>query len=139
MSTDFDALAARCRAVAALLTGADEAHVTCPRGTDLRVDLPGGTGISDEGDLGASGAFGNLPCGEGFMSPAGGEGTIATSALADIGLTEEPVMLTVRDGALAGADGAGDAARRFLATLDAHGPLGRNLAELAWGRTIARR
>jgi len=138
MSTDFDALAARCRAVAALLTGADEAHVTCPRGTDLRLDLHGRTGVSDEGDLGASGAFGNLPCGEGFMSPAGGEGTIATSALADIGLTEEPVMLTVRDGALAGADGAGDAARRFLETLDAHGSSDATSQSSASARTTAR-
>ena len=133
MSTDFDALAARCRAVATLLTAADDAHLTCPRGTDLRLDLRGRDGISDEGDLGAPGAFGNLPCGEGFMSPAGGEGTIATSALADVGLTDEPVRLTVRDGTLAGADGPGDAATRFLATLDAHGPLGRNLAELGVG------
>jgi leucyl aminopeptidase (aminopeptidase T) len=133
MSTDFDALAARCRAVAALLTAADDAHMTCPRGTDLRLDLRGRDGISDEGDLAAAGAFGNLPCGEGFMSPAGGDGTIATSALAAVGLTAEPVLLTVRDGALAGADSDGDAAARFLATLDAHGPLGRNLAELGVG------
>jgi leucyl aminopeptidase (aminopeptidase T) len=133
MSTDFDALAARCRAVAALLTGADEAQVTCPRGTDLHLALRGRDGISDEGELGAPGAFGNLPCGEGFASPAGGEGTVATSALADVGLTDEPVLLTVRDGALVGADGAGDAAQRFLDALDAHGPLGRNLAELGVG------
>jgi len=133
MSTDFDALAGRCRAVAALLTSADDAHMTCPHGTDLRLDLRGRAGISDEGDLGAPGAFGNLPCGEGFMSPVGGEGTIATSALADVGLTDEPVMLTLRDGALIGADGAGDAAQRFLDALDAHGPLGRNLAEVGVG------
>lgn len=133
MSTDLDALAARCRAVAALLSGAGEAHLTCPRGTDLRLDLHGRGGISDEGDLGAPGAFGNLPCGEGFISPAGGEGTIATSALAGIGVTDEPVLLTVRDGCLTGAEGAGSAARRFLEILDAHGPLGRNLAELGVG------
>ena len=133
MSTDFDALADRCRAVAALLTQADDAHLTCPRGTDLRLDLRGRAGISDEGDLAAPGAFGNLPCGEGFASPAGGEGIIATSALAGVGLTDEPVLLTVRDGALAGADGAGDAAARFLGLLDAHGPSGRNLAELGAG------
>lgn len=133
MSTDFDALSTRCRAVAALLTDAEDAHLTCPHGTDLRLDLRGRDGISDEGDLSAPGAFGNLPCGEGFASPAGGEGTIATSALGDIGLTEEPVLLIVRGGALAGAEGGGDATRRFLATLDAHGPLGRNLAELGIG------
>jgi leucyl aminopeptidase (aminopeptidase T) len=133
MSTDFDALAARCRTVAALLSDADDAHLTCPRGSDLRLDLRGRDGISDEGDLGAPGAFGNLPCGESFLSAAGGDGTIATSALAAVGLTDEPVLLTVRDGCLAGADGAGAAARRFLETLDAHGPLGRNLAELGVG------
>lgn len=133
MSTDFDALAGRCRAVAALLTGADDAHVTCPRGTDLHLDLRGRDGISDEGDLAAPGAFGNLPCGEGFASPAGGDGTIATSALAEVGLTDEPVLLTVRDGALTGAGGAGDAAQRFRDALDAHGPRGRNLAEIGVG------
>ena len=133
MGTDFDALAARCRAVAALLTEAADAHLTCPRGTDLRLDLRDRAGISDEGDLAAPGAFGNLPCGEGFTSPAGGEGTIATSALAGVGLTDEPVLLAVRDGALAGAEGADDAAARFLAILDAHGPPGRNLAELGVG------
>jgi leucyl aminopeptidase (aminopeptidase T) len=133
MSTDFDALAARCRAVAALLTDADDAHITCPRGTDLRLDLRGRAGISDEGDLGAPGAFGNLPCGEGFMSPAGGDGTIATTSLGLVGLIDEPVLLTVRDGVLADAEGGGDAAQRFLAMLDAHGPLGRNLAELGVG------
>jgi len=132
MSTDFDALAGRCRAVAALLTEAGEAHITCPRGTDLRLDLRGRAGISDEGDLGAPGAFGNLPCGEGFMSPAGGDGTIATTSLGLVGLTDEPVLLTVRDGALADAAGGGGA-RQFLAMLDAHGPLGRNLAELGVG------
>ncbi len=43
------------------------------------------------------------------------------------------MLLTVRDGVLVGADGGGDAALRFLDALDAHGPLGRNLAELGVG------
>ncbi len=133
MSTDFDALTARCRAVADLLSEADAAHMTCPRGTDLRLDLRGRAAISDEGDLGAPGAFGNLPCGEGFVSPIGGEGTIATSSLGLAGLTAAPVRLTVRDGVLAGATGSGDDAAQYLAMLDAHGPLGRNLAELGVG------
>ena len=136
MSTDFDALAARCRAVANLLSDADEAHMTCPHGTDVRLDLSGRRAISDEGELGAPGAFGNLPCGEGFVSPVGGDGTIATSSLGLVGLTDAPVLLTVRDGILADADadaGNGDAAAQYLSMLDAHGPLGRNLAELGVG------
>ena len=133
MSTDFDALTGRCRAVADLLTASDAARMTCPRGTDVRLDLSGRAAISDEGDLGAPGAFGNLPCGEGFVSPVGGEGTIASSSLGLVGLTDEPVLLTMRDGRLADATGSGDDARQYLAMLDAHGPLGRNLAELGVG------
>ncbi len=134
MSVDFDAMAERCRAVADLLTEATEAHLTCPRGTDFRVDLTGRTAIPDDGDLTARGAFGNLPCGEGFVAPLGGEGTIAASSLPDTGVTEEPVLLSVEGGNLTDArGGTGDAAERYLAALDAHGPKGRNLAELGVG------
>ncbi|HEX4345594.1 MAG TPA: hypothetical protein VHZ31_08535 [Solirubrobacteraceae bacterium] len=130
MSADFDAMSARCHAVAQLLTGADDARMTCPRGTDVRFDLRGRTAIPDAGDLTARGAFGNLPCGEGFASPAGGEGTIVASSIHQR-LPDAPVVVTVRDGRLASAEGDGAAA--FLAHLDAYGPLGRNLAELGIG------
>jgi leucyl aminopeptidase (aminopeptidase T) len=131
MSVDFDAMAARCKAVADLLTDADDAHVTCPLGTDMRFDLRGRTGIPDDGDLTAPAAFGNLPCGEGFISPAGGAGTVVTSSLAIIGLVDEPVTITVEDGRLAGA--TGDAGARLVEMLTAHGEAGRNLAELGVG------
>ncbi len=130
MSADFDAMSARCHAVAALLGDGDDAHLTCPAGTDMRLDLRGRTAIADDGDLSAPGAFGNLPCGEGFASPAGGEGTIAASSLHG-SLAAEPVLLRVRDGRL--LDAEGDGAAPFLAHLDEHGPLGRNLAELGVG------
>jgi leucyl aminopeptidase (aminopeptidase T) len=131
MSADFDAMGARCHAIAQLLSDADEAHLTCVRGTDLRLDLRGRHGIPDDGDLSARGAFGNLPCGEGFVSPAGGHGTIAASSLPGAGVVDEPVVLIVHDGLLTGAEG--DGADEYLAELDAHGPLGRNLAELGVG------
>ena len=130
MSVDFDAMSARCHAVARLLSEADEAHLTCERGSDMHFDLRGRAAIADDGDLSAPGAFGNLPCGEGFASPLDGAGTIAASSLPD-GLADPPLLLTVRDGRLHGADGAAGAA--FLDHLDAHGPLGRNLAELGVG------
>jgi leucyl aminopeptidase (aminopeptidase T) len=74
MACDFPALQRRSLALAELLTDSDTAHVTCPRGTDLRLDLGGREGISDDGDLTAERAFGNLPCGEGFISPRGERG-----------------------------------------------------------------
>ena len=131
MSADFPAMAARSRAVAELLTDADRAHVTCPRGTDLTLDLSGRTAIADDGDLTADGAFGNLPCGEGFVSPVGGEGTLVAASLATLGLPDEPVRITVRDGRLADAEGEWGA--RWAALLDGAGEQGRNLAELGVG------
>jgi aminopeptidase len=120
MDVDLDVLRERSRSVAELLDGADEAHVTCPRGTDLTLDLA------------APGAFGNLPCGEGFIAPAGGEGTVVTRSLASIGLVQgHPARLTVEDGRLTQA--TGPEGERLLEMLTGVGELGTNLAELGIG------
>jgi leucyl aminopeptidase (aminopeptidase T) len=132
MDVDFDTLRARSSALAELLEQADEAHVTCPRGTDLRLDLTGRRGIADDGDLTTPGAFGNLPCGEGFISPAGGEGTIATRSLASLGLVKgHPAHLTVENGRLTKA--TGEEGERLLELLTGAGEQGTNLAELGVG------
>jgi leucyl aminopeptidase (aminopeptidase T) len=132
MSADFDLMAQRSKAVADLLTNADEAHVTCGKGTDLRLDLQGRTAIPDDGDLTAKAAFGNLPCGEGFIAPLNGEGQLVATTVGGLGLAEEgTITLTVEDGNLVEATGATGA--RFIAHLIEHGDLGRNLAELGVG------
>jgi len=131
MACDFPAMAARSRRVAELLGAAEHAHVSCPRGSDMTFALHGREGIADDGDLSAAGAFGNLPCGEGFISPLSGEGTLHAVSLAALGLPDAPVELTVRDGRLAGA--AGEWGARWTALLDAAGEQGRNLAELGVG------
>jgi leucyl aminopeptidase (aminopeptidase T) len=131
MAVEFDAMARRSQAVAKLLDQGHAAHVTCPRGSDLRLDLEGRHGIADDGDLTAPGAFGNLPCGEGFIAPLNGNGTIVASSLAPLGLSDEPATLTVKDGHItAGAGGLGP---EYLRLLQAHGELGSNLAELGVG------
>jgi leucyl aminopeptidase (aminopeptidase T) len=131
MACDFPTMAARSRRVAELLTSAEEAHVTCPRGTDLTLDLGGRDAIADDGDLSADGAFGNLPCGEGFISPLAGQGTIFAATLATLGLPEERVRLTVENGRL--TEAAGDWGARWTALMDAAGTQGRNVAELGVG------
>src|SRR5204862_464719 len=118
MAVDLPALRARSAAVARALSDAEEAHVTCPLGSDLRLDLHGRDGISDDGDLSAPGAFGNLPCGEGFIAPAGGEGTVMASSLAAIGLASKPARLTVRDGRR--AEATGPEGEQLLDALRAH-------------------
>jgi leucyl aminopeptidase (aminopeptidase T) len=117
MTADLEALKQRSQAVAKLLTDAHDAHITCPRGTDFRLDLTGRQGHSDDGDLRAPGAFGNLPCGEGFIAPLHGEGTIVIA---------DGTTLTVEDGRLT-------AGEPLLSTLLTAGELGANLAELGVG------
>jgi leucyl aminopeptidase (aminopeptidase T) len=129
MAADLDTLQRRSRALAELLTDADEARFTCPRGSDLRLDLAGRRGMADDGDLTAAGAFGNLPCGEGFIAPLGGEGRFVAASLAGIG--EAEAVLTVQDGRLVAAERPGG--ERLLETLRAAGELGTNLAELGVG------
>jgi leucyl aminopeptidase (aminopeptidase T) len=131
MTADLGLVGERARRVTELLTAAAEAHVTCPRGSDLRLALGGRTALPDDGDLTAPGAFGNLPCGEGFISPTGGEGVLYASSLAAIGLATPPARLTVADGRLVAAEG--DAGARLLERLRAAGELGTNLAELGVG------
>ena len=131
MGGDVEATARRSRAVAELLTQARHAHITCPLGTDLHVELGARAGIADDGDLRARGAFGNLPCGEAFIAPTGGAGRVVVSSIATFGIPDEPVELLVHDGRLSGARGT--AGRRLEQALSAHGERGRNLAELGIG------
>jgi leucyl aminopeptidase (aminopeptidase T) len=135
MAGDFDTMGARSRAVAALLDSGAQARITCPRGTDVTLELTGRSGMADDGVLTAAGAFGNLPAGEGFIAPLTGTGTIIASSLAGIGISEDPAHLTMEDGQLIGArDGGGP---ELLHQLQAHGTLGTNLAELGVGTNEA--
>jgi leucyl aminopeptidase (aminopeptidase T) len=133
MDVDMRALRRLGRAVCAALTGR-EARIACANGSDLRLGLEGRTPIVDAGVLGKPGAFGNLPCGEGFVAPVEGtaEGTLVVDgSIAGIGKVEEPVTLTVRDGHL--TDASGDEGALLMELLGAHGPDGTNVAELGIG------
>jgi leucyl aminopeptidase (aminopeptidase T) len=132
MDVDLDLLGVRSKAVTDLLNAAGEAHVTCPRGTDLRLDIAGREGMADDGDLTTPGSFGNLPCGEGFVAPVGGEGTVVTRSLASLGLVQgQPAHLTVEGGRLTHA--TGPEGERLYELLTGAGEQGTNLAELGVG------
>ena len=131
MGADFDLMVARSGRVAELLDDADEARFTCPRGSDMRFDLRGRSGIADDGDLRQTGAFGNLPCGEGFISPAGGSGVFVAATVGHLGAADEEVRLTVEDGRLTGAEGR--LGEELVEHLDRYGTDGRHLAELGVG------
>ena len=134
MSADMAGLRRKGTAIAELLSAGAEARITCPNGSDLRLGLEGREAIADAGDLTARGAFGNLPCGEGFIAPI--EGTAAGTLVVDgtiaaIGTVSEPIELTIEAGHLIGASGPEGA--RLMELLGVHGEHGTNVAELGIG------
>jgi leucyl aminopeptidase (aminopeptidase T) len=134
MSADIAALRRRGEAVAELLTRGSEARVRSANGSDLRLGLGDRDAIPDTGDLTAAGAFGNLPCGEGFIAPIEGtaEGRLVVDGtIAEIGAVAEPIELTVEGGHL--IDATGTEGARLLELLAAGGPEGTNVAELGIG------
>jgi leucyl aminopeptidase (aminopeptidase T) len=132
MNADMGELRRRGAAIAALLNSGKEARITCQHGSDLRLGLEDRVPISDAGVLDAPGAFGNLPCGEAFVAPSSGEGTLVVDgSIAGVGKVETPVELTVRDGHL--ADATGPEGATLLELLTTHGEDGTNIAELGIG------
>jgi leucyl aminopeptidase (aminopeptidase T) len=132
MSADMEGLRQHGHALAEALTQAARAEITCPNGSNLELDLRDRDGIPDAGELTERGAFGNLPCGEGFVSPVSGQGTLVVDgSIAQIGRVAAPVRLTVEDGRLVEAEGA--EGERLLELLRAHGPDGTAVAELGIG------
>ena len=132
MSADMKELRRRGHILAEALTDADRAEITCPNGSALELDLGGREGIPDAGELTERGAFGNLPCGEGFISPSGGNGILVVDgSIAQIGRVQAPVRLEVRAGQLVNADGA--EGRQLLELLRVHGLDGTVVAELGIG------
>jgi aminopeptidase len=132
MSADMEGLRKKGHAVADALDRAAAAHITDANGTDLTLDLSGREAIPDAGELSEPGAFGNLPCGEGFISPKDGNGTLAIDgSMAGLGLVDEPVVLVVEGGHLTSARGGQGMA--FMDLLTEHGDDGTNIAELGVG------
>jgi leucyl aminopeptidase (aminopeptidase T) len=134
MTGDLEEIRRRGWALVSALNSGKEARITCPRGSDFRVGLDGRTGIVDGGELSTRGAFGNLPCGEGFIAPVEGtgEGTLVVDgSIAEIGLLDTPTKLTISGGHLTEVDGK--AGKKLIGLLTEHGEDGTNVAELGIG------
>ena len=134
MTGDLEEIRRRGWALVTALNRGSEARITCRHGSDLRIGLEGRMGIVDAGELGNRGAFGNLPCGEGFIAPVEGtaEGRLVVDgSIAEVGLLETPVELTVREGHL--VEATGEEGAKLLELLTAHGKDGTSVAELGIG------
>jgi leucyl aminopeptidase (aminopeptidase T) len=134
MNGDLDEMRRRGWAIVNVMNGGAQVRITDANGSDLRFSIEGREGIVDAGELTAKGAFGNLPCGEGFIAPVEGtaEGTLVVDgSIAAIGLVESPVRLTIEEGHLVGA--TNNEGAQLMELLTPHGPDGTNVAELGIG------
>jgi leucyl aminopeptidase (aminopeptidase T) len=138
MAADFSALRPRSRKVARLLTDGSEVRITSAAGTHLTLGIAGRTALSDDGDLGAPGAFGNLPPGEAFLAPV--EGTTQGRLVVDgtmwpVGRLPKPLVWEVEDGYV--RDLSGPQAAEITAALGKHGRDAFAIAELGIGTNDA--
>jgi leucyl aminopeptidase (aminopeptidase T) len=134
MTSDLEEIRRRSWGLVTALNCASEARITCNHGSDLRIGLEGRMGIVDAGELGSRGAFGNLPCGEGFIAPVieTTEGMLVVDgSIAEVGLLDTPTALTVREGRVVEATGPDGS--RLLELLTAHGEEATSVAELGIG------
>jgi leucyl aminopeptidase (aminopeptidase T) len=134
MNGDLDEMRRRGWAIVNAMNSGSQVRITDANGSDLRFSIEGREGIVDAGELSAKGAFGNLPCGEGFIAPVEGtaEGTLVVDgSIAAIGLVESPVRLTIEEGHLVGA--TNNEGAQLMELLTPHGPDGTNVAELGIG------
>jgi leucyl aminopeptidase (aminopeptidase T) len=134
MNGDLEEMRRRGWAIVAAMNGGSEARITCPNGSDLRFGLEGRQGIVDAGELSSRGAFGNLPCGEGFIAPVEGtaEGKLVVDgSIAGVGLLDAQVEMTLRGGHL--IEAGSSEGKQLMDLLTPHGEDGTNLAELGIG------
>jgi leucyl aminopeptidase (aminopeptidase T) len=134
MNGDLAEMRRRGWAIVNVMNRGARVRITDTNGSDLSFSIEGREGIVDAGELSGKGAFGNLPCGEGFLAPVEGtaEGTLVVDgSIAAIGLVESSVQLTVEGGHLVGA--TGNEGAQLMELLTPHGPDGTNVAELGIG------
>lgn len=140
MAVDYRAIAAETRAIADLITAAEEVTVRSPQGTDITFSVRDRPGQCDDGLYTRKGAWGNLPAGEAYTAPVEGigKGRLVVRKGWFPGLTEADMVLHFEDGEAVAVEGGGEVGRKLAAFLDlpARGPAARPrrmLAELGVG------
>ncbi len=135
---NYSQIAQQTKELTALLTAAQNAHLTSKNGTDILVPLEGRDAIADTGLITNPGDICNLPAGEAYIVPVHKKSNgivIFDGAYGDM-LLDEPIGITVKSGRVKEIQGS-DAAAQLSRLLDAIGPDARNIAELGIGTNPA--
>lgn len=139
MSADYSIVEKETNEMTAKLTEMNQVTIfTGKEDYQLTIPIKGRDGVPSTGVFRGKAASGNLPSGEAFIAPledlANGKIEI-NGSIAGIGLLEEPVLLTVKQGRLIHA--TGEAGKRLLYLLGDDN--GRLLGELGIGTNYAAR
>ena len=139
MAADYREIHKETKRIADLITGANEAKVVSPGGTDITFSLKGRKGMIDAGIFTEKGAWGNLPSGEAYCAPVEGtaKGKLVVEPKWYPDLTEK-MTLTFKDGYVTEIRGGGKIGNEYRGLLDFSKKeetyiSRRNLAELGIG------
>lgn len=115
MAVDYLAVAGETKAIADLITAAEEVTVRSPQGTDITFSVKGRPGQCDDGLYTKPGAWGNLPAGEAYTAPLEGigRGRIVVRKGWFPGLTESDMVLTFEEGEVVDVSGGGDEGKKL--------------------------
>ncbi|MCG7847893.1 MAG: aminopeptidase [ANME-2 cluster archaeon] len=120
------------------LDSVKEVRITTDLGTDIVFNVEGCDWRVDHGICHEPGSSSNLPAGEVFVAPKGGNGVfVVDGSMGGMGLLDSPMIIKVENGQATEITGEG--AEQFINMLDSVGPLARNLAELGIGINPAAR
>jgi leucyl aminopeptidase (aminopeptidase T) len=109
LSADYGEIAELSKKIFDLLKDASVAHVEAPSGTKMDMDIRNQPKTSD-GNLKASGSFGNLPTGEAELAPRNANGRLVVDRSG--AYITEPTALDIKDGYIVGYEG-NPSGRRF--------------------------
>ena len=135
MNADYNEIAARTFRICDLMRTTKVIRVKAPAGTDITMPIEGREAHASSGVFRDKGLYGNLPTGEAYLAPIEGLSNgvvVVDGSMASVGMVDEPIHITVRDGYATDITG-GESARRLIALLEPHGKDGRTVAEFGIG------
>ena len=135
MNADYNEIAARTFRICELMRTTKVIRVKAPAGTDITMPIEGREAHASSGVFRDKGLYGNLPTGEAYLALLEGRSNgvvVVDGSMASVGMVDEPIRITVRDGYATDITG-GESARRLIVLLESHGKDGRTVAEFGIG------
>lgn len=135
MNANYNKIAERTGKLCDLMRRTSTIRVKAPAGTDIVMPIKGRTPHASSGLFRNKGEWGNLPTGEAYLAPLEGQSTgvvVVDGSMASVGMVNEPIRITVKDGYATDIRGGAEA-KRLAELLEPHGKDGRTVAEFGIG------